>query len=451
MHWIDWIIVFVPLFIVIYIGIKSQRYIKGVSDFLTAGRVALRMLVGIWGLLMVLAPLAQAGWVEDLPDKTVIHLKLFQLPDPSSSDVGTQANVAVIKELVRRFPALFAERYRDVYKRHPEKYGRHNWDRVELALHKFSGITIEGLGMDSGPLMAIAGGVSPDVIYVNFRLSDTYIQQGFLYPLDKPEDNYFTSLTEAEKAFCIHPKIMPVIDRKGPDGKKHIWAMPKGGIIGRVVLYRKDLLDANNIPYPSNDWTWDDFFAICKKVTDPGKGVYGTSYPIGFSESWYWVTYLWSAGGEVMEYDEERDEWRAVFNSPAGVQALDFYTRLCNEIWRDKNGRKRYGYVARDAASENRRRWEMGQIAFNTVYINEKTFAQINPDITGMVAVPKGPGGHRGAELNSQMQGIFAGVKDPVIRDVAWEYMRFIDSKDAVRIRTSILVERGLGRFINPR
>ena len=130
-------------------------------------RVPLWMLASILGLLMVLAPLAQAGWVEDLPDKTVIHLKVWSLPDPSSPSVFTQADVAVIKELVRRFPTLFAERYRDVYKRHPEKYGRHRWDRVELALHKFSGITIEGIGQDSGPLMAIAGGVSPDVIYVS--------------------------------------------------------------------------------------------------------------------------------------------------------------------------------------------------------------------------------------------------------------------------------------------
>ena len=39
--------------------------------------------------------------------------------------------------------------------------------------------------LDAGPLMAIAGGVSPDVIYVNFRQSDTYIQNDFLFPLDE--------------------------------------------------------------------------------------------------------------------------------------------------------------------------------------------------------------------------------------------------------------------------
>ncbi|MCX6993729.1 MAG: extracellular solute-binding protein [Kiritimatiellaeota bacterium] len=419
--------------------------------FYSWSRVALWMRAGIWGLLMVLAPLGWAGWVEDLPDKTVIHLKIWDLPDPSNPAPSVHADVAAINELIRRFPVLFAERYRDAYTRNPKKYGRHRWDRVELALHKFSGIRIEGMSMDSGPLMAIAGGVAPDVVYVNFRQSDTYINQGFLYPLDKPEDNYFASLTEAEKAFRIHPKIMPVIYRKGPDGQKHLWAMPQGGIMAKVVLYRKDLLDANNIPYPNNDWTWDDFFAICQKVADPGNGVYGAIYPVGFSEGAYWMTFLWSAGGEVIEYDEAKDEWRAVFNSPAGVQALDFYTRLCNEIWHDKNGRKRYGYVIRDSALAGGPRWSMGQIAFMTTYIDEKMFTQINPDVTGIVAVPKGPGGQRGAELNSRMQGIFAGVKDPVIRDAAWEFLRFADCEDAVRIRTRVQVEGGLGRFVNPR
>ncbi len=47
MHWIDWIIVAIPLFIVVFIGLKSQRYIKGVSDFLTAGRVAGRYVMAV--------------------------------------------------------------------------------------------------------------------------------------------------------------------------------------------------------------------------------------------------------------------------------------------------------------------------------------------------------------------------------------------------------------------
>ncbi|MFA6931601.1 MAG: sodium:panthothenate symporter [Lentisphaeria bacterium] len=45
MHWIDWMIVCIPLIVVLGIGLKSQKYIKGVSDFLTAGRVAGRYVV----------------------------------------------------------------------------------------------------------------------------------------------------------------------------------------------------------------------------------------------------------------------------------------------------------------------------------------------------------------------------------------------------------------------
>ncbi|MFA5865068.1 MAG: hypothetical protein WC975_10335 [Phycisphaerae bacterium] len=45
MHWIDWLIMAVPMLIVAAIGIKTQRHIKGVSDFMTGGRAAGRYLL----------------------------------------------------------------------------------------------------------------------------------------------------------------------------------------------------------------------------------------------------------------------------------------------------------------------------------------------------------------------------------------------------------------------
>ena len=420
--------------------------------------------------LLVLAGFVQAGLVSDQPDgTTTVMVKCYRLPDPTRTDTKTRADVAVVKEFTRRWaegwdekmpdgtvkrhPSIFEQRYKDKYKGNPGKYGTHNWDKVQIELKQFSGITIEGMGMDSRPLMAIAGGIAPDILYVNFRQSDTYVQEGFLYPLDKPEDEYLSSMTEEEKKFAVHEKIWPVIKRRGPSGEEHVWAMPHGGVLGKVMLYRKDLLDAAGIPYPKNDWTWEDFLAACKKLTNPKEGTYGARFGKGKSESWFWVTFLWSAGGDAMLYDEKKDEWRAAFDSRAGAVALEFYTRLCTEHWTDVDGRDRFGYAYKE--TEAGQKWELGQIGFYPAYIDEKLFSTINPDITGMVAVPRGfpdENGvrHRGGELNSRMQGLFAGIKDPVVRDAAWEFLRFHESRDAVQIRTKIMVEGGLGRFVNP-
>lgn len=47
MTWIDWLIVLIPLLAVVLIGVKTQRYMSGVSDFLAAGRVAGRYVVAV--------------------------------------------------------------------------------------------------------------------------------------------------------------------------------------------------------------------------------------------------------------------------------------------------------------------------------------------------------------------------------------------------------------------
>lgn len=61
MHWIDWLIALCPLLLVAAVGIYTQRFVIGVSDFLAAGRVAGRYVVAVasgeaaMGLISIIA------------------------------------------------------------------------------------------------------------------------------------------------------------------------------------------------------------------------------------------------------------------------------------------------------------------------------------------------------------------------------------------------------------
>jgi ABC-type sugar transport system permease subunit len=390
---------------------------------------------------------ARAGWIEDREDgSTVIHLKLWSVPDPSNPDTANMANVAVVKRFKQRFSELFSERWRAEYEANPDLYGDHNWDRVSIELHRATGIQVQGVETD---LLQIAGDLAPDVMYINFRKSDTYVRNRFLYPLDE----YIGRLSREEYDARVHPKIDPVIHRRGPDGDKHYWAMPFGGMLGRVLLYRKDLFDAHHIAYPDVNWRWEDFYDAARKITDPERGIVGCRLGRG---GWYWLTWLWSAGGDVMTYNEATDEWRCVFGSRAAARALDFNVRLGVEKWIDADGNIQRGYSNIEVSEDVRRKWDRGEVGMMLEYISEDVFATIDPEVTGMAPVPLGPPDPatgkraRGGELNSQMMGMFSGIKEKAIRDAAWEYMQFYDSDEAMAIRTRIMVEGGLGRFLNP-
>ena len=156
----------------------------------------------LWALILVwyllLASTSQAGWIEDAPGKTIIHITVCGLPDPENLSADAQGTLKALDHFINMF---FSARYEKKYLSDPKRYGKHNWKNVQIRLHPFTGIQVEGVETD---LLAIAGGVAPDVLYVNFRKSDTYIQNGFLYPLDLPQDNYLTSMSSTEKEFYIY-------------------------------------------------------------------------------------------------------------------------------------------------------------------------------------------------------------------------------------------------------
>lgn len=114
-------------------------------------------------------------------------------------------------------------------------------------------------------------------------------------------------------------------DEFAPAARETVTA-PDGSVIGIpalvdniALLYNKNLFDAAKVPYPTDDWTWEDYRAAAKKLNDPAARLYGTAYSVSGSEdtTWHLWPLLWQNGGKIL------DGKKPAFNSQAGVKALE--------------------------------------------------------------------------------------------------------------------------------
>jgi len=64
MHWIDWIIVIVPVVSIVWLAVHARKYVRGVVDFLAAGRVAGRYVLSAGDMTSGLGVIALVALVE---------------------------------------------------------------------------------------------------------------------------------------------------------------------------------------------------------------------------------------------------------------------------------------------------------------------------------------------------------------------------------------------------
>jgi multiple sugar transport system substrate-binding protein len=96
-----------------------------------------------------------------------------------------------------------------------------------------------------------------------------------------------------------------------------------------AIVYNRELFDEAGIEYPNDQWTWDDFRAAAKALTDTAEKQFGFSYPMDASEDsvWHYDPLLWQNGGSILT----EDGTQAAFNSPEGVEALDVLVGMAVE------------------------------------------------------------------------------------------------------------------------
>ena len=163
-------------------------------------------------------------------------------------------------------------------------------------------------------LTAIRGGSYPDIAYLygswaaNIARSPTAVD---LSQMVKEKDVDWNDFWPAERqAVQVGSKIigMPAL------------------VDNLALVYNKKLFKQAGIPYPTADWTWDDFRAAAKQLTDPSAKQFGWAYVADGSEDtvWRFDALLWQAGGDILNSDNTKAE----FNSPAGVKAATLLQQM---------------------------------------------------------------------------------------------------------------------------
>lgn len=398
---------------------------------------------------------AQPAQAADGPQE-VIELRAWGVPDTSKATVDSLASLAIIDAFQKEYPYI-----RPV---------------------STTGLQLPGgRTMDVIPLMQIAGEIPPEVIYVNFRQSDTYIRQKFLYPLDKyverdllgqelPQGHLLDNEAYLERikampryeehlAWRVPDQCWAVMRRECPYGETcphlaewgaepaqrhyHVWAFPQGPLV-MALVYRRDLLFEAGLPDRAPK-TLEEMLDWAKRLTDPAHDRYGMAINLA-EPGWSTLGILYSYGGRVVEQDDQ-GQWHCVFDTEEAVEAYYFVARLFLEPF-ERDGKKISGVVY---PAELLTVGSSVKCALSFEYLDSRFFTEKDPAQYGYGAVPLGPTGLRGSEFNSRMTGIYAGLADdPAKRDAAWQYIRFYDGLEARQIRAEVFVEHGMGRFVQP-
>lgn len=136
----------------------------------------------------------------------------------------------------------------------------------------------------------------PDIYQIHATWTSEFAQAGWALKLDDYVNNY-----ELKDQFT--PFTMNVLFKlRQQETLGGIYSIPDGLLDGGVI-YRKDWFEEAGIT-PNMDWTWDDFFDACEKLTDPSKDRYGLAYRGGRAGFDRIIEYIMSVTkGEFYEAD----------------------------------------------------------------------------------------------------------------------------------------------------
>jgi multiple sugar transport system substrate-binding protein len=158
-------------------------------------------------------------------------------------------------------------------------------------------------------LTAVRGGSTPDIAYLYGSWAPNVAQIPQVVNLTKVVQRPGVSWSD----FYVGERDVATVNGK-------VIGIP-ALVDNLAVVYNKTLFARAGLPVPAPDWTWTQFVADAKKLTDPALKQYGTAYVTPGTEDtvWHWEALLWEAGGALLTPDGKK----AAFDSAAGLASLN--------------------------------------------------------------------------------------------------------------------------------
>lgn len=253
-----------------------------------------------------------------------------------------------------------------------------------------------------------AAGSPPDISLMNFRRFGSFAANDLLQPLGpwlrestliQPEDFYPITI----ESFTWHGEIM---------------CIPQN-ISSLVVYYNQDMFDAAGVPYPADDWTWDEFVATARALTQDFDGDGRIDqYGLGVEPSLFRLApFVYQNGAPLV--DDMTFPSRLTLTRPPSLEALQWFVDL----------RQVHGVVPdrlEEAAQDSESRFVAGTIG---MYLNSRrgtpSYREIERFVWDVAPLPRGK--EAAGILHSDAYCLSAAAEN---KEAAWTFIEFANSPE---------------------
>ena len=268
-----------------------------------------------------------------------------------------------------------------------------------------------GVQYGSKLLTQILSGKAPEVLQVAYGDVKALASEGAFVDLTKD--------FEAEKANYV-PEIWNLSVN---DGK--LYGVPWLGHTIQLI-YNKTLFEKAGIKEPPK--TWDELYDVAKKLTVDtngdgkpdqfGIGLAGKQHP---DLAWMYGMFAAQAGAQLVK--ETNGRYEVAINSPEGIKALEFYTKLLKETAPPDSLNKDGGAIMADFRNQVVAMELQGPWGVSDVWKAGGNFE------VGVAEVPSGPVG-KATEVTTYLLTVPTGVEGDKL-EAAKKLIRFLISKPA--------------------